>query len=941
MRCLFFLLLSVTAYAQHTYYISKSTGLDTRTSTQARSKSTPWAHLPGMTSCSSNCNSYSPVAGDQFILMGGDHWVASDMPVNFNSNGASGSPIYIGVDQTWFSGSAWTRPIFDCQATNCNPFSGMIEIGGSYVTVDNIEIIGIRFTVAGGTMKAIQTTADHTIIEHNYVHGWSHDPSFSSSNDNGRGFAFAANTSGGGGAGVGVVVHDNVVDGQDTTQDMMGGADDSETVYNNVFRYVYNCVRGAHTYVYNNLCEYIVIEGWPNADHANGISIFDTFSGSTMWVYNNVVRHTTASALGSETMWLHSLGDATGETTYVFNNLLYDNGRGIDIGDHPTAGSGTSYFYNNTVEAGGNHCFGNGETSPRGTLNYANNHCINASTICDGTGVSCTNLGGNLSQTSAQATTAGYTASQSYGYFPTTSSGSTVGIGNSLTSSCVTIGIALCSGTSYPEYDAVHHVPIFSPVIARGSSWDAGAYKYTAPGSANGVPTNLQQALASEGSSGSSITSNALPLAVRQGNAIVGFVWTLITTANPITGVTTNQGDNCLIDSASVQVTSSFTQAMFYCLGVTGGAGYTATATFSGSSSYNAIWIGEYSGVGGYDSGTHSTGSNAASMSVSSFTPTVGNALAVCGGIVYGSGAYTYTASGAFQQRHPGANSRLTAIADQLQTTPAPITSVFTTDQTTEWGLSCTSFATAPWTAANPYVISSAGYINPSALSSHTGAPFSTNNTSASVCFVGTHNPWNTLSVSITGVSDIAGNTWNLIAGPTLFNGANFPLLGAVYEVLSPLANAADKLTVSVSNPAPMVIDCESVANSSGAAVVSAINAPASGGSSTSVTSGPITTAANALLMQWAKNENPVGGFPAASAFSMDWGATANSATGGYLWPSWQTQSAGGSYSGNYTYPSANGWQSVILGFVPTSMSSPQGPGGGKAASAVSIGGKQ
>jgi hypothetical protein len=492
------LLMSTSLFAQHTYYISKSAGSDSNTATQAQSKSTPWAHLPGMRSCISNCGSYNPVAGDHFVLRGGDHWVASDLPVTFTSNGTSGSPIYIGVDQTWFTGASWTRPIFDCQSTNCNPYNGMIEIGGSYVTVDNIEITGIRFTVAGGTMKGVQTTADHTIVENCYFHGWSHDASFSNSNDDGRGFAMAANTSGGGNAGVGVVFHDNVVDGQDTSRDMMGGADDSETVYNNIFRYVYNCVRGIHTYVYSNLCEYIVIEGWPNADHANGISIFSQFAGTSMWVYNNVVRHTTASAVGSETMWLHSLGDATGNTTYVYNNILYDNGRGIDIGDHPPASSGTSYFYNNTVEGGGNHCFGNGESSPRGTLNYENDHCINVGVTCDSTGVTCSNLGGTLTQTTAQADANTsphfdqYTASETDAYSPVASTTSTVGAGINLTSSCAGSLAALCSSTTYPEYDAVNHKVVFTSATSRPASgaWDSGAYEY-APGGCGITPTNV------------------------------------------------------------------------------------------------------------------------------------------------------------------------------------------------------------------------------------------------------------------------------------------------------------------------------------------------------------------------------------------------------------------------------------------------------------------
>src|SRR5579885_2327833 len=58
-----FFLIPASAFAQHTYYISKATGSDSNTATQAQSKSTPWAHLPGMPSCTSNCASYRPQGG--------------------------------------------------------------------------------------------------------------------------------------------------------------------------------------------------------------------------------------------------------------------------------------------------------------------------------------------------------------------------------------------------------------------------------------------------------------------------------------------------------------------------------------------------------------------------------------------------------------------------------------------------------------------------------------------------------------------------------------------------------------------------------------------------------------------------------------------------------------------------------------------------------------
>jgi hypothetical protein len=472
------------AFAATIHYISKSAGSDANNGT---SKTTPWAHLPGMRSCTGNCASYSPQAGDSFILKGGDSWVASDMPVTFNSNGTSSAPIYIGVDQTWFTGASWARPIFNCQSTQCG--AAVINIGGAWTTVDNIEITGMQF--ATSTMKAVQTTSTNTEIENMYVHGWSHAGAVS---DDGRGFAFAANGSNGLAAVAGTKIHNNVVDGSDTSKDMMGGCDDSEYCYNNVFNFVYNGVRGMHNQVYGNLVDNLVTDNLcgGSCDHANGISIFGPFSGSSMWVYNNVVRNVSALASGAEVIWISSNGNCTGCVSYAYNNIIYNSGRGLDFGDHPPSTGGTLNFYNNTIEADGATCVGNGETPPRSIVNYENNHCINASAVCNTVGVTCNNLGNNLSQTTAQADANSspkfdqYTASNMFSSVASTNS--TVGLGINLTSLCSGIVAPLCSDTSYATYNTTNHTVVMRSVNSRPGSgaWDIGAYQYSGGGSGGG-----------------------------------------------------------------------------------------------------------------------------------------------------------------------------------------------------------------------------------------------------------------------------------------------------------------------------------------------------------------------------------------------------------------------------------------------------------------------
>src|ERR1700728_2966603 len=66
------------------FYASKSTGADTATGT---SEAAPWAHLPGMPSCTNVCNSTSPTGGEGFILRGGDTWVSSDLDLYWQWTG--------------------------------------------------------------------------------------------------------------------------------------------------------------------------------------------------------------------------------------------------------------------------------------------------------------------------------------------------------------------------------------------------------------------------------------------------------------------------------------------------------------------------------------------------------------------------------------------------------------------------------------------------------------------------------------------------------------------------------------------------------------------------------------------------------------------------------------------------------------------------------------
>src|SRR6185437_5296880 len=127
--------------ATRTFYIAAN-GSDSNNGT---SKTTPWLHAPGMPNCTATCATITPQAGDNFIFRGGDTWhFGNSSAVPYTGVMASGngsgcdagnscgwsiggpsnpwsgtptSPIYFGVDQTWFNaatcGAGWCRPIMN------------------------------------------------------------------------------------------------------------------------------------------------------------------------------------------------------------------------------------------------------------------------------------------------------------------------------------------------------------------------------------------------------------------------------------------------------------------------------------------------------------------------------------------------------------------------------------------------------------------------------------------------------------------------------------------------------------------------------------------------------------------------------------------------------------------------------------------------------------
>lgn len=502
------------------YYIAAN-GSD---SNDGASEASPWAHVPGMATCTGNCASLTPAAGTGFIIRGGDTWNNTNFRMWSHWSGTATNPIYIGVDQSWYSGSSWARPIFSAGLTTYSNWGNTTSVylvqTGAYSILDNIEFTGLYETssvTAGAYICAGGGgNGSYAMVENTYLHGWGHDSTFVTGNSGIQGMTWCGSNK------IGGVARYNVVDGSDTDQYQVQGAlghgGTPPTAYGNVMRYVETAMSGTGDNWHDNLFEYLASCGGGGCGHQDQLyHMCGTGYTTTILIYNNVIRHTTwPSSGGAVKLWLSGNCASPGQTGYVFNNILYDNypGNMVDTGGHNSNISyGTWYFFNNTIDCGTDSVMGacGVGMNTGATLNMylSNNHWIQNTTASP---LSCTNDPGgtcshtnDLMQTLAQANAQGYTDTSAYAFQPTSASGSTVtaaASAASVQSPCSTIsavyagaGAACQSDTSYACTYSTTNNMVLCPArqtIARGTQPNIGAYQFgSAHASTPNPPTDL------------------------------------------------------------------------------------------------------------------------------------------------------------------------------------------------------------------------------------------------------------------------------------------------------------------------------------------------------------------------------------------------------------------------------------------------------------------
>lgn len=501
-----------------TYYVAAN-GSD---SNSGAAKTSPWQHAPGMKNCSGSCASASPKAGDSIIFRGGDTWhfgnnsltpYVGSMTWNFSYSGASGNPIYVGVDQTWFAGSAWARPIFSgddpittSQVASCtydyNNVNVVVLGTDNHIRLDNIEMSGFCASEASDPNAGmVNFGGTDAIVENMYFHGFTISTAAVYDEQvaiHGSGNGFKGDLTN--------QCLSNVFDNSDGSLGNSGtypnGKASLESIQNacavvafNVFNRVSNGIVGTSTSVHDNLFHDMYepvgsVHG--NIWNSNNDGLVNV--GSQQF-YNNVFYNINEGV----SVWLMPT-----PTAYIFNNVAWNNSNSGNCYLIGGASGATVYFYNNTSDAPCTlRALDNG-SDPRwdGTVYFENNHFIgysgtalSAMYSCD-SGATCkwVDNGNELFQTEAVANSQGYTAANEYA---PASGGSTIGAGADLSSSCGSFSSdsELCGGTSDGALEQKSGggqtaLNPAIPMVPRQASWDIGAYKF-ASNQAPAPPTNV------------------------------------------------------------------------------------------------------------------------------------------------------------------------------------------------------------------------------------------------------------------------------------------------------------------------------------------------------------------------------------------------------------------------------------------------------------------
>lgn len=503
----------------------------------------PFLHAPGMSGCTSNCAAATTSAGTGFIFRGGDAWHYGNSAASPYQNGnwvwahsgTSVNPIYIGVDQGWYVGASFARPVFTgdnpaptyggtgtsagsfvsaCTFDN-SALSGFVQFGNGsvYNILDGIEFSGYCWLTGSGpeVVSLGSGTSVNNAVTRNYFHAWS-----TNGTTDGTYAFYEANT-----GTTGNIFAMNVVDGSDSSYGAStntvnckyagysgnapcytGGGiyEGGYDIHGNVFRHLSDvAVTTASHVFYSNWIDDIAVTSQAGGQHSNCNNMVGNTTAANISTYSNLVTNYAASEC-------FYFAPPAGHVGYFFNNVFWGNMNVGVVGTFPTncillnvsqsAGTAAAYLYQNTwsqTGGGGAGCQvqlapSNSPLFPwNGPVYFANNHGIGSTTLSGlysvNAGASCnastcpiTDNGGEVFETEAAANSQGYTTSNNYA--PTAATNPTVGAGTNYTSVASTFSAdsSLAEGTNWAAEQAGWGGKV---AIVPGVNGPAPAYRPT------------------------------------------------------------------------------------------------------------------------------------------------------------------------------------------------------------------------------------------------------------------------------------------------------------------------------------------------------------------------------------------------------------------------------------------------------------------------------
>jgi hypothetical protein len=439
-----FILFSYGNLFAATYYIDYFSGND---NANGISKLTPWKRCPGMLGFN---GSYSHSKGDRFIFKGGVTWPSVALPLKIVYSGESDvNPDYYGVDVTWYTGGAWSRPIFDAEYSNSlgkDVSTCPINISSqNYINLDNIEVKRLKLQNEYAVALIMMYNAQNIVITKCYVHDWS----TGTAKDGNRGGIMGASSD----------VYVRYCTVSNTENPTVSTAIARVTEVSNCLIFDVSSSIDQASLVYNNVI-HDIYKSFDPAWHENTIWLWGNGRAYNNHIYN---VHGAGTMMYVVPCW----GGASGSSTYVYNNIIdMSMGAGVPAMEvDPSGGSANCasvYFYNNTIITNGVAIRSVARGFPILNFYAKNNHVITtqseSTAFCYGTancGTATTySKSNNLLQTPAQASAQGYTSANKYA--PSNAGCSSVGVG---------LNIPLIV-TDYLGN-------------SRSINWDIGAYQFT------------------------------------------------------------------------------------------------------------------------------------------------------------------------------------------------------------------------------------------------------------------------------------------------------------------------------------------------------------------------------------------------------------------------------------------------------------------------------